>query len=364
MRNIIKVYLGMDVHEQSIALACYIDFELAPRFQKTIVNSKEAIKKEFEKISALGEIHCCYEAGFSGYHLYRYINSLGYDCKVIAPSLIPQKAGDKVKNDKRDAKKLSELLRANLLTMVNVPSVEAEQDRALIRLRGQIRKDLIRAKHRITKSLSLKGLSFNGTNWTLAHRQYLKNLKLEGLEKIVLDEYLTNLSYLESRLKDIEAEIKKLAFTDKYKTKVNALNCFRGISTLTSMTLLTEIKQIQNSPDKLMSYFGLTPSEHSSGQNTYKGKITKQGNARLRHIIIEAAWHYVRSPKISPAQTKKFAGQDKEITLIAIKALKRLNKRFYNLAVRKDRNVAIVAVARELVGFIWAAMVKIEGKYI
>ena len=357
------VYLGMDVHKETITLAGYVDQEQILRFQKTIIHSEQAIKKEFEKISSLGKINCCYEAGFSGYHLHRFVKSLGYDCKVIAPSLILKKAGDKVKTDKKDAKKLAQLLRAGLLSPVNVPSIENEQDRALLRLRGQIKKDSIRAKHRIVKFLALRGLSFKGTNWSIAHRKYLNTLCLEGSDQLLLNEYLTNLSYLEVRLKDIDVEVQRLADTPKYRAKVSALKCFRGIGTLSSLTLLTEIKQVTNFlPVELMSYFGLTPSEHSSGSSIYRGAITRQGNSRLRHVIIEAAWHYLRAPKISAVQAKNFEGQDKEIVLLSIKALKRLSKRFYRLSLRKERNVAVVAVARELVGFIWAAMTVLETK--
>jgi len=360
-----KVYLGMDVHKRSIVLAAYVNEEQVLRFKKTIIHDKGVVKKEFKKISAFGKIVCCYEAGFSGYDLCRFINSLGYDCKVIASSLIPQKAGDKVKTDKKDAKKLASLLRANLLTEVTVLSVEDERDRSLVRLRGQIKKDSTRAKHRILKFLALRGLSYKGNNWSLAHRQYLRTLKLEAGFQLVLDEYATNLSYLEARLKDIDEKVEELAKTDKYKTRVNALKCFRGISTLSAMVLLTEIKGIKNfTPQELMSYLGLTPSENSSGENIYRGKITRQGNSKLRHIIVEAAWHYLRTSRIGPTQTKNFEGQDKEIVLIAIKALKRLNKRFYKLILRKNKNVAVVAVGRELVGFIWAALMKLETEVV
>jgi transposase len=356
-----KVWLGMDVHKNTIALAGYVNYEDRTRFEKTIIHEKQAVKKEFKKISAIGEINCCYEAGFSGFDLYRFISALGYDCKVIAPSLTPKKA-DKVKTDKKDAKKLASLFRADLLTVVKVPGVENEQDRALLRLRGQFKKDTIRAKHRITKFLALKGLSFKGRNWSLDHKRYLNNLDFKDSDRITFSEYLTCLQFLELRLKEIDAEIDKLAQEDRYKLKVNALKCFRGIGTLSAMTILTELEHPSCfEPHKLMSYFGLTPSEHSSGESNYRGSITKQGNARLRHIIIEAAWHYLKRPNIGKTQSQSFIGQDKEIVLIAIKALKRLNKRFWHLSLKKDKNIAVVAVARELVGFIWAALMRLQA---
>ena len=358
-----KVYVGMDVHKNNIVLAGYVNEEQVLRFKKTIVHDKQAVKKEFEKVSALGKIVCCYEAGFSGYDLCRFINSLGHECYVIAPSLIPQKTGDKVKTDEKDAKKLASLLRAGLLTRVNMPDLDKEKERSLLRLRGQIKKDSTRAKHRILKFLALRGISYKGNNWSLDHRSYLNALKLESIDQLALSEYLTNLSYLESRLKDIDEEVRKLANTPKYKTKVDALCCFRGISTLSAMVLLTEIKSAKDfSAQELMSYFGLTPSEHSSGENIYRGAITKQGNSRLRHIIVEAAWHYLRAPKVGAKQAKSFEGQDKDIVLMSIRALKRLNKRFLRLALRKNKNIAVVAVARELVGFIWAALMRLEAQ--
>lgn len=359
------VYLGLDVHKRTIALVAYIGDELVPRFQKTIPNDKTAIKKELERISRLGEIICCYEAGFCGYDLARYIESLGHSCSIAAPSLIPQRAGDKVKTDKRDAKKLATLLRAGLLSFVNIPDKDEERDRTLLRLRGQIRKDVIRCKHRILKFLQLVGVVYTGaTHWTKGHRDFLGSLKLEAGDSFILSEHLTQLTYLELRLKDIDQRIEELASTPRYKDRVKALMCFRGISTLSAMTLITEVQSILRfaGPHEFMSYTGLTSSEHSSGDKIFRGGITKQGNKRLRHILIEASWHFARTSNIGPAHKKKLEGQDKEVVAMSIKSLKRLNKRFWHLAMTKDKNIAIVAVARELSGFIWGALRHVELK--
>jgi len=227
------VYLGMDVHKDLIALAAYVGNEANPRFQKTIANDNSAIRKHLKKIDQLGTISCCYEAGFSGYDLYRFMDSLGYRCQVIAPSLVPEKAGDKIKTDRKDAEKLAKLLRADLLTPVSVPTIETERIRGYIRLRYQVKEDLTRARQRILKFLQTKGLVFRGTkeNWTVSHRNWLDALNLEGEDQMVLAEHLAMMSYLEIRLKDINQRIETIAAQDRYRAHVGMLSCLKGIST-------------------------------------------------------------------------------------------------------------------------------------
>lgn len=354
------VYLGMDVHKDTITLAAYVESEPTPRFQKTIANESAAIRKHLKKIEELGTISCCYEAGFCGYSLYHFIDSLGYKCRVIAPSLIPKRAGDKVKNDRRDAKKLATLLRADLLTSVSVPSPETEEVRAYIRLRYQIKADLTRTRQRILKFLQTLGLVFRGTkqNWTVAHRDWLSALNLEGENQLVLSEHLAVMAYLEIRLKDIDQRIEQIAARDEYRASVGALSCLKGISTFSAMVLLTEIGDFRrfSHPRQLMSYIGLTPREDSSGPSEHKGRITKCGSSRLRHVLVEAARQYRNKPTTSRYLAKKYEGQPKEAILYATNAMHRLYKRYWRLAARKNTNVAIVAIARELTGFIWGMM--------
>jgi len=354
------VYLGMDVHKDLVALAAYVGNEPNPRFQKTIANDNSAIRKHLKKVDQLGTISCCYEAGFSGYDLYRFIDSLGYRCQVIAPSLVPEKASDKIKTDRKDAEKLAKLLRADLLTSVSVPTIETERIRGYIRLRYQVKEDLTRARQRILKFLQTKGLVFRGTkeNWTVSHRNWLDGLNLEGEDQLVLAEHRAMMSYLEIRLKDINQRIETIAAQDRYRAHVGRLSCLKGISTFSAMVILTEIGDFKrfSHPRELMSYIGLVPSENSSGQSQRKGRITKCGNNRLRHVLVEAAWHYRNKPFTSRYLAKRHEGQPKQAILYATNAMHRLYRRYWALAARKDSNVAIVAVARELTGFIWGMM--------
>jgi transposase len=354
-------YVGMDVHKDTITLAVYLGDEQSYCAQKTIPNDKAAIRKHLKKISSLGNIRCCYEAGFSGFELYRFIDSLGHDCQVIAPSLIPKKSGDKIKTDRKDAQELAKLLRADLLTPVAVPTAETERVRSYIRLRFQIQQDLSRTKQRILKFLHTKGLVFRGTkkNWTKAHRRWLEALNLEFEDQFVLSEHLTLLSYLEGRLSDIDQGIEQIADSDQYRSRVKTLTCLKGIGTFSAMVILSEIGDFKRfaRPRQLMSYIGLIPSENSSGlKQNNKGHITKCGNSKLRHVMIEAAWHYRSKPHIGHRLAEQYADQPKEVVLYATKAMQRLHKRYWRLAACKSANVATVAVARELTGFIWGIM--------
>ena len=354
------IYLGMDVHKDTITLAAYVGSEPKPCFQKTINNDNSSVRKHLKKIERLGTISCCYEAGFSGYSLYRYVDSLGYNCRVIAPSLVPEKSGDRVKTDRRDAEKLAKLLRAGLLTAVSPPTIEGERIRGYIRLRYQVKADLTRNRQRILKFLHTKGLIFRGTkeNWTKSHRDWLCALNLESEDQLVLAEYLAVMSYLEIRIKDIDQRIEAIAAKDPYREGVETLSCLKGISTFSAMVILTEVGDFKrfSHPRELMSYVGLTPSENSSGPSERKGRITKCGNSKLRHVLVEAAWHYRNKPFTSRYLAKRHEGQSKQVVLYATNAMQRLYKRYWSLSTRKDPRVAAVAVARELTGFIWGIM--------
>jgi transposase len=355
-----RVHVGLDVHRDTITIAAFVGDEPQPNFQKTISNTKPHIKKHFKKLAGLGEIHACYEAGFSGFELYRYLKGLGYRCDVIAPTLIPKGSGERVKNDRKDAEKLAKLLRANLLTPVAIPTVETERVRGYIRLRYQVRQDLQRTRQRILKFLHTRGLVFRGSksNWTNLHRKWLCALDLEGEDELVLSEHLCLMSYLETRLEEINRRIEALAKTEQYAAIVGRLKCFKGIDTLAAMVIAAEVGDITRfaSPRELMNYTGLTPSERSSGNSEIRGPITKCGNDRLRHVLVEAAWQQRNRPVVGRALQARHEGQPKEVVAYAFKAMRRLHRRYWALASRMNANMATAAVARELAGFVWGMM--------
>jgi transposase len=282
-------------------------------------------------------------------------------CEVIAPSLIPKKAGDRVKTDRRDARKLVGLLEAGLLTEVQPPSEAEEAVRDLCRCRDDLRHDQMRARHRLAKFLLRHGIAYvQGRAWTETHLQWLRGLKWEDKNaKAVFDDYLLAIEQIAERIKTVTAEVERVAEQEPYRDVVGALRCFRGIDTLTAVTLIAELHNFGRfqSPRALMSYLGLTPSEHSSGGTQKRGSITKAGNSHVRRVLIEAAWHYRHRPGVGLKLRQRRKGQPAQVIAIADKAEHRLNRRYRRLTERgKPCNKAAVAVARELAGFVWAAL--------
>lgn len=313
----------------------------------------------------------CYEAGPCGYALKRSIESLGpVVCEVIAPSLIPKKPGEKIKTDRRDAKKLAELLRANLLTEVQPPTPEEEALRDLCRCREDAKEDLMRSRHRLSKLVLRRGFTYTKGKkaWTQAHLKWLKSLNWEyEADQVVFDDYLRSIGNLEERLTGLNVTLEDLSKKQPWAEHVAALRCFPGIDTITAMTIIAELHDFSRfpSPRDLMSYIGLVPSESSSGERKKKGSITKTGNTHARKILVEAAHHYRHKPSVGVKLRKRREGQPGNIIAIAEKAHLRLHRRYWHLVLagNKEKNKAVVAVARELVGFIWAALypMSVEG---
>lgn len=352
-------YVGMDVHQDSIEVLGAAQEGDEVLFSFRLANNEAAIKSQFIKLARHYRLLCCYEASSCGYVLYRWLKGMKIDCLVVAPSLIPQKPGDRIKTDKRDALKLALLCRAGVLTAVHVPSEEEERVRSLVRCRTTSGQDVRRFKQRLLKYLAGKNLIYrDGNNWTLRHWRYLKGLHFEGIEEIIYAQYLGQLEYGLCRLKELDLNIETVAKSAAYAQAVGLLCCLRGIATLTAMILLTEVsdfKRFAKAPH-LMSYFGLVSSQYSSGKSIHLGAITKAGNSRCRWALMESAWHYKHKPAISARLKKAWRGQPEKATAIAWKAQQRLYKKFWGIARRKDDRKAVVAVARELVGFIWALM--------
>jgi transposase len=313
-------------------------------------------------LSEVHELRCCYEAGPCGFELQRQLEQMGIECVVVAPSLIPRKPGERIKTDRRDAAKLARLDRARELTPIHVPTSDAEAVRDLVRAREDVRKDITAARHRLGNFLLRHGRIYrDGTNWTKQHRAWLLEQKFERpAEKLAFDHYLAAVDHQEACRDNLEKEINDVAARPPYVDAVQRLSCLRGIATLSAMVLLTEIQDFRRfaRPRELMAYVGLVPSEYSSGATERRGGITKTGNSHARRILIEAAWHYCRPPVVKHRVHHSLKGQPAHRVEIARKAQARLHKRYVRLVGRgKSRQTAVVALARELCGFVWSMAV-------
>jgi transposase len=306
-----------------------------------------------------GEVRIVYEAGPCGYELYRRLTKAGYQCQVAAPALTPKKPGERVKTNRRDAAKLGRYLRAGELTFIVVPDEERESLRDLIRSREAAQKDLGRTKKRTLHLLLRYGQRYwNGEPWTKRFWAWLKSLKLTGVHsRFVLAELIDEVEHRIAQVRRYDEQIELAAQKPEYKVYLDGLRTLRGISTLSAMTLLSELGDLRRFPTapQLMAAIGVVPAENSTGDKTNRFSITKTGNAHVRRIAVEAAWNYKR--RLTPGRTirARRKGQPKQIVDIAEKCEKRLNSKFFRLTSRhKKSTVAAVAVARELLGFIWA----------
>jgi transposase len=325
-------------------------------------NEERAVKRLIKRLKAeaIGKLVVCYEAGPCGYGLQRAFTSAEVRCLVIAPSLVPMKPGERIKTDRRDAKKLAEYLRAGTLTEVRPPSEAEESVRDLCRCREDVREDLHSARHRLGKMLLRRGLLFDGRDWTKKHREWLRKLKFEHeADCAVFDHYLQVIESLEERLRGLEQKLTDISAKDPYREPVGQLRCYRGIDTVTAMSIVAELHGVMRFPSAraLMCYLGLVPSEHSSGGKTRRQGITKTGNRHLRRLLIEASWHYRHPPKVGAALRKRREGQPAWAIAMADRAQARLHRRYWRLVnLTKPHTKAAVAVARELAGFIWATL--------
>jgi len=353
-------YLGIDYHLHSLTIAMMEEGKHKIKDVIRIKNDDKVILKYMKKLVKNYEIRSCYEASSSGYYFQRKMNEWGYHCDVIAPSLVPKKPGERRKNDFRDARDLVRNYASGLLTVVHPPSEEEESVRSLIRCRLALKETLKKAKQQINGLLLTQGIHWAGTKWTLKHKRWLLQLQLshEASQKVLL-EHIGHLEYLESRIKYLDKEIEQIAATEIYAPSVKKLRCFKGIGTLTAMLLIAEITDFRRFPNPraLMAFLGLLPSENSSGDKQGGGPITKAGNTRCRKHLIESVQHYVKKPYISAQMKDELSRIDPQHANIAINCMKRLNKRYWALTMKgKIRPVALTAIAREFVGFIWAMM--------
>lgn len=356
-------HVGMDVHKKDIAVAMLVPGSSEP-VSWTVVNEESAVRRLARKLArqSSGEVVCAYEAGACGYALQRQLQGHGIVCQVVAPSLIPRKPGVHIKTDRRDARKIAEMLRAGLLTEVHPPTIEEEAIRDLCRCREDARHDVMRARHRLLKMLLRQGVVFTeGRHWTHRHRAWLRGLSFENeTSQAVFVDYLVTVELLEERKRGLEQKLVELAQTEPYAERVGWLRCFRGIDTVSAISLVAELHDFRrfSAPRQLMAYLGLVPREHSSGDSTWRGSLTKAGNSHVRRLLVEAAWHYRLRPAVGTELRRRREGQPAEIIALADRAQQRLHRRWTRLVFgrAKPSPKATVAVARELVGFVWAAL--------
>jgi len=283
--------VGLDAHKVAINVCALLPGGAAPVVWEC-ANEKAAVRRMVRKVQgqARGEVRMCYEAGPCGYAVQRWIRDAGAGCVVVAPSLIPRKPGDRIKTDRRDARKLAELYRAGLLTEVHPPTEQDEAVRDLCRAREDAHEDVVRARHRVSKFVLRRGWSWQGGKraWSQGHRLWLKSLRFEQREdQVVLDDYLLALEQVEARLRALDDQIEQISQDERFAPVVRRLRAFRGIDTLTAMTLIAELHDFMrfDSARGLMAFLGLVPSEHSSGGKEQRGQITKAGSHALPHRV-------------------------------------------------------------------------------
>jgi transposase len=359
MENRSTVFVGMDVHKESINVAAVdVGGELVGRWE--VPNSEPHLGRLAKRLVAMGKVRCVYEAGPCGYHLRRYLEARKIACMVAAPSLIPRKPGDRIKTDPRDAENLARQHRMGGLTAVLMPSPEQEALRDLVRTLEDAKEDLLRRRHRVSKFLLRQGRQYAGRSWTNRHWVWMKAQRFEDPNAdAVYREYHLALEQELERVKRLTDLVEAQAENPLVTKLVGRLRALRGVDTITAMALATELIDMRRftAPTQLMKFIGLVPSEHSSGPSKRRGSITRAGNAHVRRVLVEAGWHYRHSPRGSGLRIKKRRdGQSPEVLEIARKAEMRLHAKYQRLVLGKGKRptVAVVAVARELAGFVWA----------
>jgi transposase len=353
------VYVGLDVHKDSITIAVAREGQAPAEIWKTISNDGVRLRKALRLLVESDQfLRVCYEAGPTGFGLCRRLREAGIDCIVVAPSLVPGKPGDRVKTDRRDARKLAHFLRSGDLTAVHVPTEAVEAIRDLERARDDAKCAERVARHQLGKFLLRHDRHWEGKTWTQKHHDWIRVQKFDyPAQQRVLEDYLKTVEDLAERVERLTAAMEELVQETALAPLVQALQAFRGISTVSAVTIAAEAADLRRfaTASQFMSYVGLVPSEDSTGQRRRQGRITRCGNAHLRRIVVEAAWHYRHVPAMSKELRRRNQGIAAGVRRIAWETQKRLHKRLYHLLhANKSPQKAVVAVARELAGFIWS----------
>ena len=353
-------FVGLDVHKDSISVALAEDGRGGEvRYIGTVGATRASLGKLVARLSGDEvELRICYEAGPCGYGVYRHMMSLGVDCMVVAPSLIPRKPGDRVKTNRRDAEMLAVAHRAGTLTAVWVPDGEHEAMRDLVRAREAAVRDVRKARQRLSGFLLRHERTYGRKAWTQAHRRWLARQAFDHpAQQITFQEYVDAVVASQARRDRLMAEIEALVPTWSMAPVVAAVQAMRGMGVITAVTLIAEVGDLRrfHSPPQLMAYLGLVPSEDSTGDHTRRGAITKTGNGRARRALIEAAWTYRWPARVSHVLHDRIAGQPEPVRRIAWDGQRRLCARYRRLiSAGKKPQVVATAIARELLGFAWA----------
>lgn len=365
MRNV--RFVGLDVHAETIAVAV-AELGGEVRSLGVIPNRAESVRRLVGKLGKPQQLRVCYEAGPTGYVLYWQLSELGVHCDVVAPTLVPVKAGDRIKTDRRDAEKLARCYRAGDLTAVWVPDAAHEALRDLVRARLAAKRDQLRARHRLGKFLLRQGrrASDGTTVWTSKHLAWIKQQHFEhAAQQATLVDYLHEVEHVAERIVRLERSIDVAvqSVPAMQQAVIAGLQCLRGIAKVSAVTLVSELGQLSRfgAARQLMGYAGMVSREHSSGARVNRGSISKAGNAHLRRIMIEAAWNYRHHPALGSTLRARQNGASEAIKAIAWRAQHRLHQRYRALMGRgKPKQKVITALGRELLGFIWAIGCEIE----
>ena len=362
-------FIGLDVHKNSIAVAIADSKTAEVRFYGNIPNTEAAILTLASNLSSdEARLSFVYEAGSCGYVLHRKLSDAGYECHVIAPSLIPKKSGDRVKTDRRDAQMLARLHRAGELTPVWVPGTEQESMRDLSRLREDLKEQERHLKQRLSAFLLRNGQTGPSkiAKWTIKYWIWVADLSFpQPTTHVVLQEYVDAIKESQKRIASIETEITRSLDSYSLAPMVRALMTMRGVDLVTAFTIVAELGDLSrfHTAPRFMAYLGLVPSEASSGGSTKRGPITKTGNGHVRRVLVESAWTYRFPARKSKRIQERNVGQPAEISAIAWEAQKRLSFRYRHLShAGKKQTVVVAAVARELAGFIWSIGCHVMGR--
>ncbi|MCP3721154.1 MULTISPECIES: IS110 family transposase [unclassified Paraburkholderia] len=358
MKNDSTVFVGLDVHKDSIMVAYSAglgEVEVLGKIGTRAADIDRLCKRMQSKAS---NVVFVYEAGPCGYGLHRQLTAKGYPCMVCAPSLIPRKPGERVKTDRRDAAKLVRALRAGDLSPVHVPTVEDEAFRDLVRTWGAAKQDLKQARQRLKAFLLVHDVRYTGrADWGPAHRRWISSYSFDShWQQLAFEEYRRTIEDRLAQCERLETALREMAPQWRFYPVVKALQALRGIQFTSAIGLLAELGDLSrfDHPRQLTAWLGLTPSEHSSGQRRRLGSITKAGNGHARHLLVEAAWSYRHPAKVSAVIQRRHEGLPKAIIDRAWDAQLRLCKRYRRLVARgKHSNVAVIAIARELAAFVW-----------
>ena len=353
-------FVGLDVHKASIAVAVAGAFG-DPEDHGLIPNDPGAIRKLVDRLGGSDlRLSVAYEAGPTGYALHRQLTALGIACIVVAPSLIPAKPGDRVKTDRRDAAKLARLLRSGDLTPVWIPDEAGEALRDLVRARDDAKADQLRARHRLSKFLLRRAVypPAGVRAWSSAHDAWLERVTFaEPADQVVLDDYRSVVRAAAERVKRLDVALLRTAASGPQAELITALQAIRGIGFLSAVTIAAETGDLRRfaSARQFMAYVGLVPSEWSSGERRHRGRITKTGNRLIRHVLGQAAHNARYRPNVSPGLQARQRLVPPHIVELDRRAQARLHRRYRTLVGRIGKNKTVIAVARELAGFVWAA---------